>query len=169
MRARGLESATQMQRFLEHEEISHDPFQLPDIEAAIERLHRAIGSGEPLLIFGDYDVDGVTSTAMMQRALTILGATVEAIVPEREDGYGLSVRAVEAAQARGFRLILTVDNGITAFAALERAQELGIEVIVTDHHEPADTLPPAVAIVNPKRHDSQYPFRELCGCAVATK
>ena len=169
MRARGLENADQMQRFLDREETSHDPFALPDIEAAIERLHRAIQNAEPMLIFGDYDVDGVTSTAMMQRTLKLLKANVEAIVPERSDGYGLSVRAVEAAHERGFRLILTVDNGITAFAALERAQELGIDVIVTDHHEPGEDLPPAVAIVNPKRADSRYPFRELCGCAVAYK
>ncbi len=169
MRARGIENVNQMQRFLDIEEARNDPFDLPDIEAAIERLHRAIESREPILIFGDYDVDGVTSTAMMQRSLALLGANVEAIVPEREDGYGLSVRAVEAAHARGFGLILTVDNGVTAFAALERAQKLGIEVIVTDHHEPAETLPPALAIVNPKRSDSQYPFRELCGCAVAYK
>jgi single-stranded-DNA-specific exonuclease len=171
LRVRGYTSVEAINAFLDPDTSGlHDPFGLPDINVAIARLHQAITDKEPFLVFGDYDVDGVTSTAMLVRSLERLGATVHAQIPERRDGYDLSLQAVEAAHERGVRLILTADCGIRAFAAVERARELGIDVIVTDHHEPdGDNLPAALAVVNPKRGDSQYGFRELCGCGVAFK
>jgi single-stranded-DNA-specific exonuclease len=117
------------------------PLLLPDIEAAIQRLHQAITSQEPLLVYGDYDVDGVTSTALLVRSLRALGANVEYEVPERADGYGLSVGVVEEAGTRGIRLIVTADCGITAHEPVQKAKELGIDVIITDHHEPLPDEP----------------------------
>ena len=157
----------------------HDPFTLPDIEAAIARLQTALDNQEPILIFGDYDVDGITSTALLVRTLKALKADVSWIIPERHDGYGLSTPAIESAAARGIKLIISVDCGIGAFEPATRAKELGVDLIITDHHEPTqgaennnggrDKLPDAIAIVNPKREDSRYGFRELSGCGVAFK
>jgi single-stranded-DNA-specific exonuclease len=157
----------------------HDPFTLPDIEAAVARLQTALDNREPILIFGDYDVDGVTSTALLVRALRALKADVSWEIPERHDGYGLSTPAIEAAAANGIKLIFSVDCGIGAFEPAARARELGVDLIITDHHEPVhdaennsggrDKLPDAVAVINPKRADSRYGFRELSGCGVAFK
>ncbi len=146
-----------------------DPLHLPDVQPAVERLHRAITNHEPFLIFGDYDVDGVTATALLTRSLHLLGAKATPRIPERQEGYGLNVAAVEAAHAAGLSLILTADCGIGAHDAVRRARELGIDVIITDHHDPGADLPPALAIINPKREDSAYGFRDLCGCGVAFK
>lgn len=170
LRGRGHETSASMRRFLEAQGTLHDPWLLPDAEPAVARLHRSIENREGVAIFGDYDVDGLASTALMQRTLERLGVPAWSRVPERAHGYGLSVAAVEEAHARGARLLLTVDNGVRAFEAVERARELGLDVIVTDHHEPdGANLPPALAIVNPKRVDGGYPFREISGCAVAYK
>ncbi len=170
LRGRGHETKASVSRFLEAEGTLHDPWLLPDAEPAVARLHRAIQNRQGVAIFGDYDVDGLASTALMQRTLERLNVPVWSRIPERAHGYGLSVAAVEEAHARGAQLLLTVDNGVRAFEALQRARELGLDVIVTDHHEPdGANLPPALAIVNPKREDSQYPFREISGCAVAYK
>ncbi|MDF2440053.1 MAG: single-stranded-DNA-specific exonuclease [Abditibacteriota bacterium] len=171
LRARGYVTGSEVRAFLEPDSIGlQDPFELPDVKPAIVRLHRAIEDKEPFLVFGDYDVDGITSTAMLVRSLERLGAQVSARIPERRDGYDLSVQVVEDAHARGIGLILTADCGIRAFQAVERARELGIDVIITDHHEPdGHTLPKALAVINPKRDDSVYGFRELCGCGVAFK
>jgi single-stranded-DNA-specific exonuclease len=170
LRGRGHETAPAMRRFLEADGSLHDPWLLPDMENAVARLHHAIQEREGIAIFGDYDVDGLASTALMQRTLERLKVPVWSRIPERAQGYGLSVAAVEEAHASGAKLLLTVDNGVRAFEALERAKELGLDVIVTDHHEPdGANLPPALAIVNPKREDASYPFREISGCAVAYK
>ncbi|HVF09465.1 MAG TPA: single-stranded-DNA-specific exonuclease RecJ, partial [Abditibacteriaceae bacterium] len=170
LRTRGYTTAAAIQEFFEpHISSVRDPYQLPDIKPALERLHRAITSGERLLVFGDYDVDGLASTALLVRALRALKANVSYQIPERGDGYGLSLDAVEKAAADGFSLILTADCGITAHEPVQRARELGLDVIITDHHDPGTTLPPALAVVNPKRADSNYGFRELCGCGVAFK
>jgi single-stranded-DNA-specific exonuclease len=156
----------------------HDPFSLPDIEAAIARLQVALDKREPILIFGDYDVDGVTSTALLVRTLKALKANVSWEIPERHDGYGLSTPAVERAAASGIKLIFSVDCGIGAFEPATRAKELGVDLIITDHHEPTraennnggcDKLPDAIAVINPKRADSRYGFRDLSGCGVAFK
>ncbi len=146
-----------------------DPFGLPDIEKAVARLHRAVEKREQIWVFGDYDVDGVTSTALLTRSLRALGASVVPRIPERHEGYGLSAASVEEAQKSGATLILSADCGITAHEAAHRARELKIDLIITDHHEPDAELPPAIAVINPKRADSQYGFRELSGCGVAFK
>jgi single-stranded-DNA-specific exonuclease len=153
----------------------HDPFTLPDIEAAVARLQTALDQREPILIFGDYDVDGVTSTALLVRTLKALKANVSWTIPERHDGYGLSTPAIEQAAADNIKLIFSVDCGIGAFEPAARAKELGLDLIITDHHEPTrdesgrDRLPDAIAVINPKRADSRYGFRELSGCGVAFK
>lgn len=148
----------------------HDPFLLPDIRPAIARLYLAITGKEPILIYGDYDVDGVTSTALLVRSLRSLGANVECRIPERKgEGYGLNVAAIEDAAEQGIKLVVTADCGIRDLEPAERARELGIDLIVTDHHEPGDTLPHALAVIDPKRADSAYGFNELSGCGVAFK
>ena len=148
------------------------PDELPDLPLAAERVVRAIGAEERIAVCGDYDVDGMTGTALLVRFLRIAGADVVYAIPDREsDGYGLSAAGVERLAARGVRLAITVDNGVSAFEALERARGLGIDVVVTDHHLPGATLPRAAAIVNPQRTD--VPRRgapsALCGCGLAFK
>ncbi len=149
----------------------HDPFLLPDMEAATERLKRAIDGGETILIHGDYDVDGVTGTALLVRLLRLVGAKVEWHIPNRfTDGYSFGDHSIAKAEATGATLVISVDNGTSAKETIDALLERGIETIVTDHHEPPrGELPKAVAIVNPKLPTSQYPFRELCGGAVAFK
>ena len=170
LRARGHDSPEAIEAFFSpHPGLLRDAADLPDIELAIDRLWRAIQNRESLLIFGDYDVDGITSTALMVRSLQKLGAQVSYRLPERDESYGLTVAAVEEAAQRKMSLIVTTDCGITAIAAARRARELGIDLIITDHHEPESELPDAVAIVNPKRADSKYEFTGLSGCGVVYK
>ena len=147
------------------------PLLLPDIERAAERLARAVAARERIAVCGDYDVDGMTGTALLVRFFRLAGADVVWAIPDRdEDGYGLSVAGVERLAADGVRVAVTVDNGVTAHAAIERAVALGMDVVVTDHHLPGDTLPPAVAIVNPSRRDAPpQPPGPPCGCALAFK
>ncbi|MCS7258736.1 MAG: single-stranded-DNA-specific exonuclease RecJ [candidate division WOR-3 bacterium] len=148
----------------------HPPSLIKDIVKAQERIFRAINSNEPILICGDYDVDGITGTSLLLRILRALGAKVSFYIPHRiKEGYGLSETAVLYAQTHGFRLIITVDCGTTDFNEIELANKLGIDVIVCDHHEPKDYLPNAYAVLNPKRHDNYYPFAELSGVGVAFK
>lgn len=170
LRAREHRTAEEICRFFNPTiECLRDPFGLPDIEAAVARLHHAIESKEAILVFGDYDVDGVTSTALLVRALKALGANVSWKIPERHDGYGLSTPAIEEAAHNGVQLIFSADCGIGALIPAARAKELGVDLIITDHHEPGGELPDALAVVNPKRADSTYGFRELSGCGVAFK
>lgn len=149
----------------------HDPMQLPDMEAAVERLHRAVEQGETILVHGDYDVDGVTGTTILVRLLRLLGASVEWHIPHRmRDGYSFGDHSIARAEAVGARVVVSVDNGTSAVEVIRSLKERGIDTVVTDHHEPPlGDLPPAVAIVNPKLPGSAYPFRELCGGAVAFK
>lgn len=171
LRTRGLNTPEEVNCFLDPDLCGlHDPMLLPDVEIAVARLHRAIESREPMLVYGDYDVDGVTSTAMLMRSLKSLGANVSCRIPERKgEGYGLNVWAMDEIASSGIKFILTADCGIRDLEAVSRANELGMDVIVTDHHEPGEKLPDALAVINPKRHDSAYPFRELSGCGVAFK
>jgi single-stranded-DNA-specific exonuclease len=170
LRARGYATAGAVQAFLNPTSaLLRDPLLLPDMAPAVARLHRAIAEQEPILVFGDYDVDGVTSTALLARALRALKAVVRHHVPERADGYGLNVAAVEAAAQRGETLIVTADCGIMAHEAAQRARELGVDLVITDHHPPGAALPDAIAVVNPARVDSQYGFAGLSGCGVAFK
>ncbi|MBN1476698.1 single-stranded-DNA-specific exonuclease RecJ [Candidatus Sumerlaeota bacterium] len=148
-----------------------DPLSLPDMAAAADRLTAAIAAGEHICIYGDYDVDGTTGSAVLLRTMRWLGVEhVTHETPHRvHEGYGLKPEAVDRLADEGVDLIVTVDNGTTAHPALERARERGIDVIVTDHHQLDTSLPPAVALVNPWRIESDTAFRDLCGCAVAFK
>lgn len=171
--SRGITSETEGDRFL-HPELDHlhDPELLPDMAPAVERLARAVDAGERILVHGDYDVDGVCAAALTTRVLRVLKANVEPFVPHRrQEGYDLQVETVRRVAAEGVRVIITVDCGTVAFAAAEAARDLGVDLIITDHHEPhtGGDLPPAVAVVNPKRPGSEYPFPELCGTGVAFK
>lgn len=150
----------------------HDPWLLPDIEAVVDRLELAIKNKDHIYIHGDYDVDGVTSTAVITHSLNLFGAKFEYHVPHRiNDGYDVRVKTVEAAMAAGAKILMTVDCGIVAFEAATYAKEHGIDLIITDHHHPSDDgrIPIAVGVVNPNRHDSQYPFNGLAGVGIAFK
>ncbi len=167
---RGVTDTHDARKFLEPSwDGLHDPWLLPDVDKAVARLAQAIADGERIFVHGDYDADGVTSAALCQRALLALGADVVGHVPHRGDGYDLQVAGVERALEEGASLIITSDCGVCAIEAVEHANDLGIDVIVTDHHRPGPTLPPAVAVVNPYRSDSRAPFRDLCGAGVAFK
>lgn len=148
----------------------HDPFLLDGMEKAVHRIQRAIDMNEKILIYGDYDADGVTSTAMLLLALKDFDAHVEWYIPNRfTEGYGPNIPAFQRAKERGVSLIITVDNGIAAVSEIRAANELGLDVIVTDHHEPPPELPEAYTIINPKKQTCAYPFKELCGAGVVLK
>src|SRR5229473_1105252 len=148
----------------------HDPLLLTDMGVAVERILAAIARKERIAIHGDYDVDGVTSTVILRRALEMLGADVVHFLPERlKDGYGLQPVAIERLHADGVALVVSVDCGIRGADAARRALELGVDLIVTDHHEPDTELPPALAVINPKRRDCSYPDKNLAGVGVALK
>jgi len=168
---RGLGSADAARDFLSPDlSRLHDPGLLPDIEKAVWRLRRAIGSQERILVYGDYDADGVTATSLLIQFLRVLGVEAAHYIPNRvEEGYGLHAEAVKAAAEEGVNLIVTVDCGTSAAAEVELARQLGMDVIVTDHHEPPHTVPRACAVVNPKLTGSLYPFRDLSGVGVAFK
>lgn len=147
-----------------------DPMGLADMDRAVERLLRAIATGERIAVHGDYDVDGITSTVILRRALELLGGQVTHFIPERlRDGYGLQPAALERLHAEGVHVVVSVDCGIRGAEAAQRARELGLDLIITDHHEPDVTLPSAVAVVNPKRHDCGYADKHLAGVGVALK
>jgi len=148
----------------------HDPFLLPDLEKGVERVARAVREGEKILVHGDYDVDGVTSAALLVRTLRALHADVEYRLPHgRHEGYDIKTATVETASQNGVKVIITCDCGINAIEPVTRANELGIDVIITDHHIPGHILPPALAVIDPRRHDAMYPFPELAGVGVAYK
>ena len=167
--ARGIATAEQGREFLAARLADlPDPFLLQDMEAAVSRLVQAIRDGERIAVHGDYDVDGVTGTALLVENLRAFGADVVFHVPLRlTEGYGLSVSALEQAAADGVKVVVTVDCGISALDAARRAAELGLELIVTDHHQPPDRLPEALAIINPRRTDCSYPCKDLAGVGVA--
>lgn len=169
--ARGIDTPEAACAFLETDPAKlHDPMLLPDMAKARDTIRRAIEQGKKIAVFGDYDVDGVTSTCVMTRVLRSLGADVRHYIPDRlSEGYGLSMGAMDRLAQDGIGLIVTVDSGVSAFEEIARARELGMEVVVTDHHECREELPDANAVVNPKRADSTYPFAELAGVGVAFK
>jgi single-stranded-DNA-specific exonuclease len=143
---------------------TNDPFLMKDMELAVQRLERAIDKKEKVLIHGDYDVDGLTSVALLKRALGKLGLVIDHYIPNRlSEGYGVSVEGVKHAKDIGINLIITADCGIVAHEEIKFARTLGLDVIVTDHHEPSLERPSAVAVLNPKQHDCLYPDKELCG------
>jgi single-stranded-DNA-specific exonuclease len=145
----------------------YNPFLLKDMDIAVDRIIKAILKKEKIFVVGDYDTDGVTSTSLLLKFFQEIGVDAYFYIPKRADGYGLSLDAIKKAIEYKSRLVITVDNGITSLEEIEFARTVGIDVIVTDHHEPQDELPNAYAIVNPKRKDSMFPFRELSGVGVA--
>lgn len=168
---RGLTDLEAARRFLTHDPgVLHDPFLMQDMEPAAQRLAAAVRRKERVLIYGDYDVDGTTAAAFLARLLRQLGVEVSHFVPHREEeGYGLHLSGIEAAARLGVTLLITVDCGVSGLAEVEYAKSQGIDVIITDHHEPGPVLPAALAVLDPKRADCGYPFRELCGAGVAFK
>jgi single-stranded-DNA-specific exonuclease len=170
---RGVRSAEEAFAFL-NPEIAHlhDPMRMKDMEAAVERLERAIAQREPVLLYGDYDVDGTTAVVLLKTAIEMCGGEARFHVPHRlREGYGLQTSVLEAAYAEGVRLVITVDTGMRAVAEADAARQLGLDLIITDHHLPAaDEQPPhALAILNPNQPGCEYPEKGLCGAAIALK
>jgi single-stranded-DNA-specific exonuclease len=170
---RGITQAGEAYAFL-NPDVAHlnDPFLMLGMQAAVERLERAIAAKEPVLLYGDYDVDGTTAVVLLKAAIEMLGGEARFHVPHRlREGYGLQSTVLEAAHAEGVRLVITVDTGMRAFAEAETAQRLGLDLIVTDHHLPKadDAVPVALAILNPNQHGCCYPEKSLCGAAIALK
>jgi single-stranded-DNA-specific exonuclease len=168
---RGLGDVERASRFLDPAlDHLHDPFLLADLMKAVQRIEGAIARKERVAIHGDYDVDGLPSTVILRRAIEMLGGDVVHFIPERlRDGYGLQPAAIDRLHAAGVHLIVSVDCGIRGTDAARRAAELGVDLIITDHHEPDADLPPALAVINPKRHDCRYPDKNLAGVGVALK
>ncbi|MFQ5811195.1 MAG: DHH family phosphoesterase, partial [Armatimonadota bacterium] len=149
---------------------AHDPLLLPQMDEAVARLDRALQAGETILVHGDYDADGVTGTALLLRLLSKLGADVRYYIPNRvTEDFGLAPKTLRKAADDGVSLVLTVDCGTSSHEAAEEAARLGIDVLVTDHHEVDGALPQCLAVVNPRREDSAYPNRDLSGVGVAFK
>ncbi len=167
---RGYADPEQARTLLENEPMS-DPFLMKDMDKAVNRIHQAVDNGEPIVIFGDYDVDGITATALLYEYLRNLGAeTVRCRLPSREDdGYGLNKNVLQKLAEKGYHFVITVDNGISAIEEADYAKQLGMELVITDHHLPADQLPDAVAVVDPQRKDDESPFKGLSGAGVAFK
>lgn len=148
----------------------HDPFLMQDMDKAVDRLIQAIAAEEKILIYGDYDVDGTTSVALVYGYLSQFYKHLEFYIPDRyKEGYGISERGVRYAAENNFKLIISLDCGIKAIEKVSLGKELGIDFVICDHHTPGDTLPPAVAILDPKRNDCAYPYKELSGCGVGFK
>ena len=168
---RGITEPLQTELFLSSDKRSEvDPFLLPDIHQAVSRTYQALFSGEKIAIYGDFDADGIAATALLVQGLSALGGEVIPYIPHRlNEGYGLKVAALEKLRNQGVSLVITVDTGITAFTEAEKAQSMGMDMIITDHHLPLSSLPSAKMIVNPKRSDSIYPFAGLAGVGVAFK
>src|SRR5712692_4159417 len=168
---RGLADPDAAKRFLSPSlQNLHDPRLLTGMPEAVERLRAAIAGREKILIYGDYDVDGTVSVVILKKAIEFAGGEASFHVPHRlKDGYGMRAEVIERAAAMGVRLIVSVDTGIRATEVVRGARELGIDVIVTDHHLPEAELPPALAVLNPNRRDCGYPDKNLCGAGVAFK
>lgn len=171
--ARGITEATQAFAFLNPDTAHlHDPFLMLGMAAAVERLERAIAQHEPVLLYGDYDVDGTTAVVLLKTAIEMLGGEARFHVPHRiREGYGLQSSVLEAAYADGIRLVITVDTGMRAFAEAETARRLGMDLIITDHHllDANEQVPAALAILNPNQRGCGYPEKSLCGAAIALK
>ena len=148
----------------------HDPFLMKDMDIAVKRIEEAIGNGENILVFGDYDVDGTTAVALLSSYLLSYYPNVATYIPDRYDeGYGVSFKGIDFAEDNGFTLIIALDCGVKAIDKVAYAKEKGIDFIICDHHRPGKTLPDAIAVLDPKRDDCSYPFDELCGCGVGFK
>lgn len=168
---RGITDPAEAEKFLAADDrLRHDPALLPDIDKAVARILKATHNGETIAVFGDFDADGVTATAVLVKGIEQIGGKVIPYIPHRvEEGHGLNIPALDKLHAQGASLIVTVDCGITGAPEGEYARQLGIDLIITDHHEVVDSIPRALAVVDPKLPDSTYPFRELAGVGVAYK
>lgn len=168
---RGIETFEQSKKYFRPElNDLHDPWLMKDMDKAVERIIGAINNKEKILVFGDYDVDGTTSVASMYRFLKKIHSALDFYIPHRyREGYGVSKAGIDHAKENGFTLIISLDCGIKSIDLISYAKELGIDFIVCDHHLPDEELPPAVAILNPKQKDCNYPYKELCGCGVGFK
>ncbi len=169
--ARGVTTPEQAASFLEREDgLTLSPLLMKDMDRAVERIRQALAAGERIAVFGDYDVDGITATCILVDYLKGRGADVVHYIPRRiEDGYGLSCEAIHGLHEQGVRLLVTVDCGITGAEEVDYANSIGLDVVITDHHECREVLPNAVAVVDPHRADCAYPFKHLAGCGVALK
>ena len=168
---RGLTDISQLESFIAGDErLSGDPSLLPDMHRAVARVYRALLSGEQIAVYGDFDADGISGTALLVQGLSILGGKAVPYIPHRlTEGYGLKTAALENLHRQGVSLVITVDCGITAIPEVKKAKRAGLDIIITDHHTPLPEIPPALAVVDPKLPDSPYPFSELTGVGVALK
>ena len=168
---RGIETFEQSKNFFRPElKDLHDPWLMKDMVKAVERIMRAVNANEKILVFGDYDVDGTTAVASMYQFLKKIHPAVDFYIPNRYlEGYGVSKAGIDFAKENGFTLIIALDCGIKSTELNKYAKGSGIDFIVCDHHLPDEELPPAVAILNPKQKDCNYPYKELCGCGVGFK
>ncbi len=168
---RGINSYGEAKKFFRPElNDLHDPFLMKDMDVAIARIEKAIADGENILVYGDYDVDGTTSVALVSSYLLTYYPNVATYIPDRYDeGYGISYQGIDFAEDNGFSLIIALDCGIKAIEKVDYARGKGIDFIICDHHRPGDQLPKAVAVLDPKRQDCTYPYDELCGCGVGFK
>jgi single-stranded-DNA-specific exonuclease len=168
--SRGIRESSEVHKFLKADlEGLHNPFLLKDMDRAVERIDDAIRKREKIVIYGDYDVDGITSTSILYRAFKKLGIDVSYYIPDRmSEGYGINKEAIEYIKSLATDLIITVDCGISAIEEVEYAKSLGIDIIITDHHECKENIPDTI-VINPKRRDCSYPFKSLAGCGVAFK
>ena len=166
--ARGIRTVQAAADFLGSDELS-DPFLIRDMQEAAEVINEAVESGKPICVYGDYDCDGVTATVMLYSYLECLGADVRFYIPERSEGYGMNEASIRQLAQEGVSLIITADNGIAALAEAELIAQLGMTLVVTDHHQPGECLPRAAAVVNPHRADCPSPYKNLCGAGVALK
>ena len=168
--ARGHTDPEEAQRFLRGQGELPNPYLLKDMDKAVERISQAVEDGEFIAVYGDYDCDGITSTALLYTYFQDIGARVMYYIPDRDtEGYGLNNGAIDALNRLGVDLIVTVDNGVSALEQIDYANSLGMEVVVTDHHQPQERLPKAVAVVDAHRADCTYPFKHLCGAGIAFK
>ena len=148
----------------------HDPFLMKDMEKAVERLQQAIDNQEKVIVYGDYDVDGTTSVALMYLFLKQRIKEIEYYIPDRySEGYGISPKSIDYAVENGFTLVVALDCGIKAVDKIGRAKERGLDFIICDHHNPGEEIPPAVAVLDPKQPGCEYPYKELSGCGVGFK
>ncbi len=168
---RGISEPSQAELFMAADEnLLGDPWLLPDMQQAVARIYQALLSGESMAVYGDFDADGITGTVLMTRGLSELGAEVTPYIPHRlKEGHGLNTSALKQLKQAGVSLVITVDCGVTGVNQVRQAAGNGLDIVITDHHTPLDELPPALAVVDPKRADSDYPFPELAGVGVAFK
>src|SRR5690606_10390325 len=168
---RGIETFEEAKKFFRPNlKDLHDPFLMKDMDIAINRIEKAISSGEKIMVYGDYDVDGTTSVALVSTFLETLTSNVETYIPDRySEGYGISFKGIDVAAQNEVSLIIALDCGIKALDQVRYATEKNIDFIICDHHRPGAEIPQAVAVLDPQRPDCNYPYKELCGCGVGFK